>query len=664
MKQLAILLLIFLTATTATAQYNSNLDRPKVAVVLSGGGAKGVAHISALKVIEEAGIPVDIICGTSMGSLIGGLYSIGWSPKELDSLVRSQNWTFLLSDRTNQSLMNLSERRRENTYALGHTITFGRRQQQGGGVLAGSNLAVLFENLCEGYLDSMDFNQLSIPFACVATDIVTNTEVDFHSGFLPQAMRSSMAIPGVFTPVRIGDSVLVDGGLRNNYPADIARAMGADIIIGVTVQGDLLKADELSNTASILGQIVDYNCKNKYEDNLRMSDIVMKVNVEGYSAASFVDDAIDTLLRRGEEEALRHWDELVALRERFFSSGTIIRHHRPHRDTSYLIHHKSSIHKQPIARVGFRFDSEELGSLLLGIAAPIKIFRPSDLHASLRLGNRLMAQVGFDGLFSINYTFRRNDLDIYSNGIRNYNIRYRQHQADFVPFNYKLKKYTIQVGIRWDYYDYYGRLLSLNGSTFDTEDDHYFSYRLEANLNTENRWYFPSKGQRVHIGYAYRTTNLVQFKNDFGLSDIIVHWRINIPLTPRLTLQPMIYGRCLLGKDIPFAFRNALGNETFSHYIEQQLPFAGIGNVEYIDNQIAALQLQLSCRISKSHYVLVRGAAATTATYAENLLQLPDLYGVQAGYSYVSLFGPIDVRVGWSTRTRKANIYLNFGHIF
>ena len=205
-----------------------------------------------------------------------------------------------------------------------------------------------------------------------------------------------------------------------------------------------------------------------------------------------------------------------------------------------------------------------------------------------------MAQVGFDGLFSINYTFRRNDLDIYSNGIRNYNIRYRQHQADFVPFNYKLKKYTIQVGIRWDYYDYYGRLLSLNGSTFDTEDDHYFSYRLEANLNTENRWYFPSKGQRVHIGYAYRTTNLVQFKNDFGLSDIIVHWRINIPLTPRLTLQPMIYGRCLLGKDIPFAFRNALGNETFSHYIEQQLPFAGIGNVEYIDNQIVALHAELA----------------------------------------------------------------------
>ena len=160
MKQLAILLLIFLTATTATAQYNSNLDRPKVAVVLSGGGAKGVAHISALKVIEEAGIPVDIICGTSMGSLIGGLYSIGWSPKELDSLVRSQNWTFLLSDRTNQSLMNLSERRRENTYALGHTITFGRRQQQGGGVLAGSNLAVLFENLCKGYLDSMDYPYL------------------------------------------------------------------------------------------------------------------------------------------------------------------------------------------------------------------------------------------------------------------------------------------------------------------------------------------------------------------------------------------------------------------------------------------------------------------------------------------------------------------------
>ncbi len=664
MKRLTIILFILLTAVPTTAQINSNYNRPKVAIVLSGGGAKGVAHIGALKVIEEAGIPVDIICGTSMGSLIGGLYSIGWSPYELDSLVRVQDWTFLLSDRISQSLLNLSERKRENTYALEHSILLRREQNKGGGVLAGTNLAVLFEQLCEGYLDSMDFNDLPIPFACVATDIVTNTEVDFHHGHLPQAMRSSMAIPGVFTPVRLGDSVLIDGGLRNNYPADIARAMGADIIIGVTVQGPLLEADQLTNGASILGQIVDYNCKNKYDENIKMSDVVIQVNVEGYSAASFVDEAIDTLLHRGEEAALRHWDELVALRERFFSNGTVIRHHRVHRDTSYLIRHKANRDKAPVARVGFRFDSEELGALMLGIAAPIKVFRPADLNASLRLGNRLMAQVGFDGLFNINYIFRRNDLDIYNNGTRNYNIRYHQHQVNIVPFNYKLRKYSIQAGIQWDYFDYYGKLLSLNGSTLNLEDDHYFSYRIEANLNTENRWYFPSKGQRVHINYAYRTTDLIQFNSNLGLSDINAHWRANIPIGPRLTLQTMLYGRCLIGNEIPFAFRNALGNEAFGHYIEQQLPFAGIGNVEYIDNQIVALQLQLSCRIGKNHYVLLRGATATTATYAENLLHLPDIFGVQAGYSYVSFFGPIDVRAGWSNRTHKANIYVNLGHIF
>lgn len=313
-----LLLAGLIVATQISAQNESKLGRKKVAVVLSGGGAKGVAHIGALKVIEEAGIPIDIITGTSMGSIVGGLYSIGYRADALDSIVRTQDWNTLLLDREDLSLQRIAEREKQNTYMISTGITL--RKNKGlsatGGIIKGKNLHALFERLTSGYSDSIDFNTLPIPFACVATDMVTFTEYVFHSGVLPQAMRASMAIPAVFTPVRIDGKVLVDGGMRNNFPTDVAREMGADIIIGVAVPDEDKTAEDLGSTTSILKRIVDYNTKNKYDDNVKITDLYIPVNTHNYSAASFNSAAIDTLIHRGEEAAREHWDELEALRQR------------------------------------------------------------------------------------------------------------------------------------------------------------------------------------------------------------------------------------------------------------------------------------------------------------------------------------------------------------
>ena len=231
--------------------------RKKVGVVLSGGGAKGMAHIGALKVIEEAGIPIDYVVGTSMGSIIGGLYSIGYTPEQMDSMVRRQDWSFLLSDKIPRSEQNMAEREASEKYVF--SLPFGKnaKTQAVGGLIKGQNLANLFSELTVGYHDSIDFNKLPIPFACVSENIVNGNEVNFHKGVLATAMRASMAIPGVFTPVRLDSMVLVDGGVVNNYPVNVARAMGADIIIGVDVQNDLKPANELNSTGSILGQLIN-----------------------------------------------------------------------------------------------------------------------------------------------------------------------------------------------------------------------------------------------------------------------------------------------------------------------------------------------------------------------------------------------------------------------
>ncbi len=182
--------------------------RPKVALVLGGGGAKGMAHVGVLKVIERAGIPVDMICGTSIGSLVGGLYAMGYSASELDTLVRHQDWTFLLSDNLDRKQMNLESKTRGDKYVYTLPLSqLGKGAFTQQALVKGQNLANLFTHLAVGFHDSIDFNTMPIPYCAVATDMVKFQEVDMHSGYVAQAMRASMSIPGMFTPVRLDSMV-------------------------------------------------------------------------------------------------------------------------------------------------------------------------------------------------------------------------------------------------------------------------------------------------------------------------------------------------------------------------------------------------------------------------------------------------------------------------
>ena len=725
------------TANNGISQHSSN-ERKKVAVVLSGGGAKGMAHIGALKVIERAGIPIDIITGTSMGSIVGGLYAIGYNANVLDSVVRVQDWNYVISDRENLSEQSLADRRKQNTYIYTMGLTLGKRNQTVGGIIKGKNLAELFYQLCEGYTDSLNFSKdLPIPFACVATNIIDNSEVVFHSGSLPQAMRASMAIPAAFSPVRVGKLVLVDGGLRNNYPADIAREMGADIIIGVTVQGPPKIADDMGNTMSILSQIIDVNCKNKYDENLAITDVPIRVNTSGYSAASFSYNAIDTLIRRGEEEAMKHWDELMALKERIGIDDSfkpviptpinpdVMTEKRP--VTSYVFENMTRMderflrmkfklkkgdyidpereqqlttamrldlfyktaecrtiaedggvrvvliagnRKTSEVGVGFRYDNEEHAAVLLG--ADFRIAEqtmPMDGGITLRLGKRMMARAELT-LHShsidrpkVSYTFSRNDLDLYINGNRDYNILYFQHQTELIPLNFNIKNFNFTIGARWDYLHYKDKLVSSNSTDINLDNNHYISYRATVNYNSEDNWNFPSRGARFKAEYAYMTDNFAQIDSKAGMSDLNANWRMSFPIGRQFSIQPMAYGRMLFGANIPLVFSNAIGGPWFGHYVEQQMPFAGIGNMEYVERHFVALQLQAQQRID-NHYIQVAVAGAQQTPQLNDLFDHGTLFGTRISYYYNTLIGPIGASLGYSNKTRKANFYINLGFEF
>ena len=728
--------------STADVQENDSMavsnTRKKVGVVLSGGGAKGMAHIGVLKVLEKAGIPVDIVTGTSMGSIIGGLYAIGYNANSLDSMVRVQDWSYVITDKEDLRNQSLSDWQKQNTYFFTTGITIGKKDKNAGGIIRGKNLAELFTQLCVGYTDSLDFtHDLPIPFACAATDIITNEEVDFHSGRLPQAMRASMAIPAAFSPVRLGDKVLVDGGLKNNYPADLAREMGADIIIGVTVQGAPKTAEDMGGAMSIISQIVDVNCKNKLDENLAITDLHLTVNTKGYNAASFSLAAIDTLVRRGEEEAMRHWDEIVALKQRIGIDDTfrpvILHPLRPevmtekHRiiditfenmtpqDEKFLrqkfhLNRTDSIdarlqqelttsmrmdlfyqtaecqlvpdgddvrvvivagnRKSVQFHAGFRFDSEEYAAVQLGLDIPLKTAIPMNTEITLRLGKRMRARgeiTAHPRSFTrpkLNFTFYRNDIDVYVEGDRDWNIRYNQTQAELTPINFDLRHFNLQLGVRWDYMNYRNKLGSETSTQVELENEHFFSYRARLKFNTEDSWNFPTRGARFNAEYAYLTDNFAKLDGQTGMSDLSANWRMSFTIGNRFTLQPMVYGRLLFGDVVPPVFGNTIGGDWFGHYIEQQMPFAGVGYMEYVEKQFVAAQLQAQERIGSKIYVLLRVAAAQKSQELKELFDYRTMLGVQGAVYYNTMFGPAGITVGYSNRTKSPHFYLNLGYEF
>ena len=732
-----VLLACLMAVTHVCAQYSPQPKRKKVAVVLSGGGAKGVAHIGALKVIEEAGIPIDIITGTSMGSIVGGLYSIGYRADVLDSIVRAQDWNTLLLDREDLSLQRIAEREKQNTYMISTGITLKKNKglSATGGIIKGKNLHSLFERLTSGYNDSIDFNTLPIPFACVATDMVTFTEYDFHSGVLPQAMRASMAIPAVFTPVRIGGMVLVDGGMRNNYPADVAREMGADIIIGVAVPDEDKTAEDLGSTTSILKRIVDYNTKNKYDENVSITDVYIPVNTHNYSAASFNSAAIDTLINRGEEAARGHWDELVALRERignykpkpqtpvvllspdsvkitsveFVDVSPIdekyIRakfHLRANdRLTSRqaelvttamrvdLFYQEPSFHlsktddgmkavftggqkKASQLNLGVRFDTEEMVAMQVNADIPMRRALMTDVDLTLRLGMRIMARLDvafYPGHLmrpTLSYIFHRDEINIYEKGEKDYNFSYNQHAAELAVLNFNVRNFTISGGIRWDYYHFphvlKGKDSETSKKTFD--DDHFFSYYGRLDYNSENDWYFPARGSKLHAQYVYYTDDFAGLKGKAGMHDVSGMWRKSFTMGERFTLQPMLYGRMLFGSERPGILGNMIGGEWFGHKLAWQMPFAGVNYLEHVDPYLVAMQMQAQQRLGKNNYVLLRMAAAQQADDLENLLDRSTLLGSSLSYYYNTMFGPLGASVGYSNKTKEPYFYINLGFVF
>ena len=331
-------------------------ERPTVALVLSGGGAKGAAHVGVIRYLEELGIPVDIVLGTSMGGLVGALYSLGYTPDKMDTLMRNIDWSWVLNDKLSRKYISYEDMKYKEKYLLSIPFYYEKdyykakvaddarfgvpKKHQGefhigadneggseflknnllgslpSGYIYGQNVSNLISSLTVGYQDSIDFKTLPRPYVSIAADMVSGKAKIWHSGKINDAMRSTMSIPGMFAPVRMNGMVLVDGGLRDNYPTSLAREMGADIIIGVDLSQGRRTFSEVNNIGDIIGQGIDMLGLDAYEKNVNIPDVKINPDLKEYNMMSFNPVAIDTIISRGYRAAVAQKDLLEKIAEK------------------------------------------------------------------------------------------------------------------------------------------------------------------------------------------------------------------------------------------------------------------------------------------------------------------------------------------------------------
>jgi NTE family protein len=285
--------------------------RPTLGLVLQGGGALGLAHVGVIQYLEEHHIPVDYIAGTSMGGLVGGVYATGRNASQVLEVVESINWTEVISGQT--PFDDLAFRRKQDAREYPATIEFGLRKgiQVPAGFNSGQQVSLILDRIALPYSQIKSFDELPIPFACVATDLVDSSEHIFRSGPLDLALRSTMSLPGIFTPVHSDGHIYVDGGLMNNIPVSVAKAMGADITLGIHLEEEPLSPDATLSSFAVLGASISAVINANERRAMEQADILVKVPVQKYSMLEF--NAADAIIKAGYAAAAANADKLASL---------------------------------------------------------------------------------------------------------------------------------------------------------------------------------------------------------------------------------------------------------------------------------------------------------------------------------------------------------------
>jgi len=712
-----------LMAATVGAAGDEAECRPKVGLVLSGGGAKGFAHIGALKVIEETGLQVDYIAGTSMGAIIGSLYAIGYSPAQIEQIALGQNWAELFDDAASRRYLSKGEKSRHGIYALIFPIRKGRVTMPSG-LISGQKLQALLARLTWPANRIDDFNKLPTPFCCLATDLETGQPVILDRGSLPEAVRASMSLPTIFVPMRIGEQLLIDGGIVDNLPASQAKAMGAEVLLGVDVSVLLRSQDKLGSLIEVLDQTISFQGFASVEKQRLLCQALIIPELSQYTSASF--SRIGEIINKGEEAARKSRSEL----ERMIDSLGLRRRQEtrmtPARTESlYVVNIEveglSNVSKKlvldemnlngagwlsadeldrAIERVystqffervtyrmvpdgagvglkvkviekehhllglGFRYDSNTNAEILAGFNLRNLLGHSSLLVADLRLGN----SPEFKLSESIHAGIGGGIGARLSLGFVQFPVYLYQHEQRWASLNCRMARGEIFLG------SIYSKMLELGGSIkmeyfrsspdiapvgFVGTKEHHLIIGLSLDMDTYDRSEFPTRGQKLTLSNTLANRQFGGRADFYKKSGL---WQGRFPVNKKLSLSQETFWGNVSGREIPTHYRFYLGG------LDQRqgvISLAGLKPMELNGSNVMGLGIGAQYEISSGRFVTISWniAKAGDGYWKDQFTKQGLVSGVSFGAGILTPVGPVRLELMGGSR-HSFLTHLRLGHNF
>ncbi|MFW5644731.1 MAG: patatin-like phospholipase family protein [Bacteroidota bacterium] len=697
-------------------------NRPKIGLILSGGGAKGLAHVGALKVLEEAGIRPDFIGGTSMGSIVGGLYAIGYSADSLEIIAQNTDWDRLIGDVVFRWDLAIEEKEDNDRFFISFPIQ-ERKIKIPSGLVNGQNIENYLNKLCAPVYNIRNFNDFDIPFLCIATDIETGEEVIFREGYLPEILRASMSIPSIFEPIEIDFRLLVDGGLVNNFPVARVRDMGADILIGVDVGFRYYEKEELTSIFKILEQSVFFYGEALNEYNESLCDILIEPDLFDYNASSF--GSTDTLIAIGENSTRRYLPLLKALADSIYKTPPIIENrHPPKLDSLTLtevrvegldkvsmqlltgklqleINQKvtpgmisraverlySSLYFEKVRytieeldsgirlnlsveearggefQVGLHYDTNYRSAILINTTFRNVLFDGSKLSASLALGENPYFHTSF---FKNNGWKPGFGIDFTTSRLEAFVYEQGRRISSLAYAETSTELYmqsifsnSYAVGAGIEY-----EATSITPRIdpifgFEKAQADYWNYYSFLDFDSYDHPYYPNSGVKLNL-----TAKLITEQNFDPTFFFVTRYSQAYELGKRLTFINHIHGGAVDGDTIPYQYNFYSGgvNPTPRNGL---LPFIGLNYMELMSKNALIVGADLQYELFPNIYVMLRGNIGNMRNNFAELVSTDKLYG---GYGitlgYDSWIGPIEVSALKTVRKPRLTGFLNIGFWF
>ncbi|KUJ51777.1 patatin-like phospholipase family protein [Chryseobacterium sp. JAH] len=689
---------------------------PKIGLSLAGGGAKGFAHVGVLKVLDSLGVKVDYISGTSMGAIIGGLYSAGYTGKDIEKIVMDTDFYSLIRDpksRTESTFFNKSV----DKYLLSIPLKNGKINLPSS-ISSGQKNVYLLKELFKNVSTIDDFSKLPIPFMCVATNLESGNMQIFEKGDLVQSIMASSAFPSLMDPVKIGDSIYIDGAMTVNYPSKPLKDKGIDIVIGVDLNQDLSKREDLNNIISILNQVIDFGIQKDTKRQYKFTDINIKPNLKGMTATSYDDkkkildsgfveglkytDILDELPKRdfdrlrqpvnpiysnvykidsieligskiyGKNYVLgkmglrlpsmqtygsinKGVDKLVATNNYRFINYDIVTEN----NITFLKLYVTEDDDRHFLKFGLHYDEIFKTGLLLNYSAKRLLFKNSNLSLDFVVGDKPRFYLNYfvDNGYIPGFGLYSSGMSFDLKGNNNINIDKWEWLRNEVYIQSIWKdKYAVGAGLSHDYFE-----AEMNGT--NKRYNRFLNPYVFLKSDTQDDKDFPRRG--FYLNAEGKVLDLLKSEVEKRVVQVKADIRINIPISKQFSYHLNLYGGITIGDNLPSYYQYRLGG-IFEQNVINFKTFNGFYFAQLNSNNVALISNDIQFKFNKNFFLSGNFSFANLSddiSFEDAVKVNYSSLGIMAGYK--SPFGQIKLNFSHSLKDNQKGIFsVILGHWF